>query len=169
MVIELDRAVYEGLLGCPWFSSCGLPEIPDVGLAVRPIQDASIAMASLASASWRDARTHAQGELTGYLAKNDYSTYGTHWNKLARESEELDRTLRSKVADSLVARGLERHFAQSVLVDVGRAVLEISFRKRFKRAPVFFERLLEVYRAGHVPCGWDGELDVWPQGTLLVH
>lgn len=169
MTIELDVEVYQRIQLFPWFAHCGEPGVVDMGVATQPILDIATAMSSLQSILWCDAKTHAQGELTAYLAGQDYAAYGEHWNTLAKQSEAFDESLAIQVTDALVTHGLEKDVAPLILVDVGRAALEISFRRKFRKAPVFFEQLLKVYEAGRLPCGWDGEIDDWPNGKLLVY
>ena len=86
---------------------------------------------------------------------------------------EIDARLRSalgiQMADLLQRQAWEESLTCFVMVNVNRAALEISYRKKFKKTPIFFERLLQVYEAGRLPCGWDGSLEEWPKGRLLVH
>jgi hypothetical protein len=56
-----------------------------------------------------------------------------------------------------------------ILLELNLAAMEVSYRRKFRKAPAFFERLLDIYEAGHLPCGWEGDLDHWPEGSLLVH
>lgn len=73
------------------------------------------------------------------------------------------------VADLLESRAWDQCLSMPILVDLNLAALEITYRRKFPKAPIFFGRLLEVYEAGHLPCGWVGDLDDWPNGELLVH
>ena len=56
-----------------------------------------------------------------------------------------------------------------MLVELNLAALEVTYRRKFANTPTFFEGLLEVYEAGRLPCGWEGDLENWPQGRLIVH
>jgi hypothetical protein len=169
MTIQLKNSIYQRLQTSPWFDRCGKIDVSDLGVDCKLVLNRAQVVQSMKSEVWSDVKTHAQGELTSYLAKVDYATYGTHWNKLAKESEGLDKTVAAKVSNSLEVHGLGKEIAELILVDIGHAVLEISFRSKFPEAPVFFEHLLQVYESGHLPCGWEGDLDDWPKGKLLVH
>jgi hypothetical protein len=85
----------------------------------------------------------------------------------------VDRDLRSALGAKLSKLLADREWEQSliylILLELNLAAMEISYRSMFRKAPLFFEALLEVYEAGHVPCGWDGDPDRWPEGKLLVH
>ena len=86
---------------------------------------------------------------------------------------EVDARVRSALGVQLAAllqgRAWEQSLSLPIVVNINRAALEITFRRRFPKAPVFFEQLLQVYEAGRLPCGWDGDLTGWPTGKLLVH
>jgi hypothetical protein len=169
VVIELARSIYKQLEDLDWFACCGSPDLPKLSFSVARVLDPEVAADSMSSAVWADAKTHAQGELTGYLARRDYQIYGTHWNKLAKETQSLDETIGASVERSLLVHRLKVEWAPLILTDIGRAALELAFRKRFRLTPVFFEQLLDVYLAGRLPCGWQGDIDRWPEGRLMVH
>jgi len=74
-----------------------------------------------------------------------------------------------QMAERLIAKAWDECLAAWILGHAALALMEMTYRRRFQKAPVFFETLLSVYESGHLPCGWDGELDCWPQGRLLVY
>ncbi len=43
-------------------------------------------------------------------------------------------------------------------------LMEAAYREVLLQ-PLFFDSLIQVYEAGHIPCGWDGE---WPNGQLVI-
>jgi hypothetical protein len=86
---------------------------------------------------------------------------------------EIDARVRSalgvQLAELLERKAWEQCLSFPIVVNTNRAALEITFRRKFPRAPVFFERLLQVYEAGRLPCGWDGRPEEWPIGKLVIH
>ena len=86
---------------------------------------------------------------------------------------EITRQVAASIGTRMVelrkAQAWEQCLITKILVTINRASLEMTYRQKFHRAPIFFERVLEVYEAGHLPCGWEGDLDDWPDGKLLVH
>jgi hypothetical protein len=165
---ESDRNFYSTVVDFPWFTGCGVSDVKVPG--VFRLAGRSEAVASIQSNAWFDILTVAQGDLTEYLSGTNYDVYGANWNRVAAESSNvLDALVRPVIAEALVNARLPESIAEIVLLDVGRAALERFFRKRFPKAPVFFTRLLEVYAAGHLPCGWTESVHSWPAGMLLVH
>lgn len=63
------------------------------------------------------------------------------------------------------SRSLGKRFLDVISFNVLLAIIEHEYRD-CRGAPAFCTHLLEVYRDGHLPCGWEG---VWPQGKLLFY
>lgn len=167
--MTLQETFFEAVDTVDWFASVGRPWAGPA-LAFTPVAAASDALASLVADSWIDAKTEAQGALTALLAQHHRNDYATRWNELAAQATaRLDASTRPVLQDRLQTLGWPVELTQPVLVDLTRAALEASYRTAFPKAPVFFEHLLSVYAAGHLPCGWFGDLNAWPQGRLLAY
>lgn len=202
--VNLDMKFYSRIAPIQWLSRCGDSSRPDLELPVQWVEDRAAALRSLFSPDWAGVNTHAMGQLTSYLAKSDYDTYGTTWNKLAKQSEavlkgqsgehRLQKALEAggwpeslahtplppitpgmraalgkQMADWLAAKAWDQCLSALILRQANLAALEVTYHQRFPGAPVFFDRLLRVYESGRLPCGWDGDLEVWPAGALMVH
>lgn len=166
--MELNSEVFVDLSAIAWFGRCGTELPNDLPFRVQRVPDISAAITSALGSSWQDARTEAQGDLTGYLAEHHYDAYD-YWNQLSRMSRDriqkeimpsVNEVLRDMRAQSL---------SDSVLLDLTRIALWFAYSKRFRRVPDFFETLLVVYEHGHLPCGWSGDLAQWPEGRLIVY
>lgn len=164
--MKLDPNFYDEIGTIQWFVNCG----NCVNLPTHPLraQSSEEALSFLGSPLWADVRTEAQGDLTGYLAKHHYTSYGGYWNNLAKESRaRLEKDLMPKLISSLAAVGLP-DITKDVMLDVNRAALEVSYAHRFPKIPRFFSRLLDVYRNGHLPCGWTEDMEKWPAGDIIA-
>lgn len=169
-MISLATDVHTRLETVPWLSMVGSRDNLRLGIAFTYVSNRTSAEQLYLSDHWSDVKTRAQGDLTGYLSKHHYNEYGSQWNDLARKSRTiLQGTAAAKVQAALVKVGLPPDMLRGILVDLNRAILEISFRRKFPKAPIFFENTLKLYEVGHLPCGWDGNLDKWPTGSLIVY
>lgn len=168
--MELDQGFFDRLAAIDWFCRVGQPDLGDLGFPVAYLTAKPEVVASALSEEWADVRTEAQGDLTGYLAKNHYDSYGGHWNRLGQASlVQLTEQIMPSVDRVLDLLALDADLSSSVLLDLNRAAIHAAYQKRFKRIPDFFARLFLVYAAGHLPCGWGGGLDAWPGGELVVY
>lgn len=145
-----------------WLSRCGEP-LPDLGLSMSLVRarDWAHATACLSDDAWGDIQLEAQNQLTEWLFTHARTKY-RGWNKLVdRHKEKVLKPLLKKLKKE---RRLGQVVLDSISWDVLSALMESSYLP--SRHPCFFFlELLEVYAAGHLPCGWEGE---WPQGGLIV-
>ena len=85
----------------------------------------------------------------------------------------VDRTARvslgAKVSELLDENDPKGAIEWQIVTNMNRAALEISYRSKFPKVPIFFENLLTVYASGRLPCGWAGDLNEFPKGELLVY
>jgi hypothetical protein len=168
-MMNLADDIYPTLESFPWMTLVGKSSVGQFDFDVNCTASSQIAKKLFYSNEWADAKTEAQGDLTGYLAKHHYSEYGSHWNNLAKQSRMLvEKSVSAKLTAALENNSLPSDMIQPMLVDINRAALEIAYRRKFPKAPVFFTRLLKIYEAGHLPCGWTGEMSDWPSGMLII-
>lgn len=167
--MQLDKSVITELQGVPWLQSCG-SNLPHELAGVQKALDERQALSLLGSDNWADARTEAQGDLTGYLSKHHYNAYGGYWNNLVREATKLTEAVAlQRLKSELQRRGWPDDVSKPIIVDLTRAVLEVSYRVKFRKAPAFFGTVLEIYKAGHLPCGWSGAMAKWPEGAIIAY
>jgi hypothetical protein len=77
------------------------------------------------------------------------------WNQYIDEANAVVRTnVLPRAKPALEAGSYEKLHRNLIVDDVKIALIEIQFRGL--GTPRFFENLLEVYEAGHLPCGWRG-------------
>lgn len=166
--MELNPEIFARFLALDWFSQCGVQSADDFPFPAERISSVADAIASGRSDRWTDAKTVAQGDLTGYLAKNHGESYGGHWNRLIKASRErIEQEVMPKVSESLTRISAES-LSGMVLLDLNRIAVHSAYSTRFRRVPDFFQRLLVVYERGHLPCGWSGNLASWPDGQLVI-
>ena len=131
-------------------------------MPIRQLNNWSEVRAAMADINWINATEEAQGQLTEYLSRKYPSDYQGVWNKLVREvRSKVDSTVAAKAEAVAAEHDLGQAFGDAVKWDVLNAVMEISYKS--KNPPHFFDKLLEVYRAGHYPCGME------INGTIVIY
>lgn len=166
--MELHAEIVRRLGEIDWFRGCGTQPPSDLPFHVKPAPDAATAIQSALGSLWRDARTEAQGDLTAYLAKN-HPEADCFWNELSTRARERIQGEVMPIVNEALGRISAESLWDVVLLDLNRIAIHSAYRKRFRRLPDFYERLLIVYERGHLPCGWVGDFDSWPEGQLLVY
>ena len=118
------------------------------------------------SSDWDDTILEARNLFVASLSENCESEL-KHWNKITRS---VRHYLNAEVLPELkVAHpdlNLGDNFVGNVQWNLLAAVMEDIYRECQLDSPRFFSELLNIYEAGHLPCGWiDGN---WPIGKLIV-
>lgn len=160
-MIKIDTVTISELVSIPWFKNCG--QTPTgLSMSVRQLNNWIEVRAAAADLNWINATEEAQGQLTEYLSCKYPNDYQGIWNRLVREvRSNVDSTVVAK-ADAVAAEyNLGQAFVDAVKWDVLNAVMEISYKS--KHPPCFFDKLLEIYRAGHYPCGLEDD------GTIVIY
>lgn len=125
---------------------------------------------------WNDVFKQSQSLLSEFvLGRLTAALEGGEWPAslaqipLPEMTPQVSASIGKRMTELRAAKAWDQCLLTKILVNVSRAGLEITYRRKFHRAPIFFERLLEVFEGGGLPCGWEGDLDDWPNGILLVH
>lgn len=167
--MELVQEIYGKLGAIEWFERCGSPSILHLELEAVPAVSLREALSAIESPNWQDARTEAQGDLTAYISKTRSHLYGGHWNRLAKESRQIMQTRIMPAVNYALQQLDATRISDSVLLDLNRIALHAAYRKQCPRLPRFFEDLFAVYANGQLPCGWQGNMNAWPTGRLVVY
>lgn len=160
----MDEAFAADVETIRWFSAVGEP-LPLFSIPALAVASKDDALARCSDPAWEDVTLEARNRLTVFLSMH-YRDRESEWN-------EITDAAKSRIVTPLVNRvwkpfadqhRLGRVFVDCVSWDVLAAIMEHEYRDCTGR-PFFFLHLLDVYRAGHFPCGWSGE---WPEGKLLA-
>lgn len=165
------EAFAAALAGVPWLERCGAspllpPQLP-LGPAGQGLPWRSVPLARVAADAgrWGAVALDARNALTRHLARACPGPF-RRWNAVAQAMEDaVVVPLRPVWAARAAALGCGAGVADAVAWDVLGAAMEHAYAGCAGR-PAFFTGLLAVYRAGHLPCGWQGRR--WPHGTLVV-
>ena len=155
MSMQIPAAAIERLLRIDWFANIGKP----ASLAgVRQIEQSDLG-SSLASDAWEATTLEARNAITGRLARLHPIKYQA-WNELAGQAKTALQPLWQKLPVALADN--------ATLADLQwilhAYLMEAAYREVLLQ-PLFFDSLIKVYEAGHIPGGWDGE---WPNGQLVI-
>ena len=117
-----------------------------------------------AEGKWEATILEARNALTEHLDDRCCEEY-QEWNNLAVIARDVVAEAVTPAVSSFIrSHDLSENILNCVHWDIANAIMEASYA-RF-RPPRFFLDLLNVYEAGHFPCGWQGE---WPSGKLIVY
>lgn len=153
----MSEQAFTRLAQIQWFSRAGQPTtLSDV----RQVDNLEAFVASIDGQQWEDTTLEARNDITGRLASKFPQLQ--NWNTLARQFKpELDKLIENIPLQHSDSTSLKADLQWNLF----SYLMEDHYKDKLKK-PLFFERLICIYEAGYIPCGWEGE---WPQGRLVIY
>lgn len=155
---EFDT-LHRALPEIPWLPNTGKTTPISLPFPYRFADSASEAYALIAAADWENWTLERRNELTAFLSDH-FPARDAEWSAIARRARSIvDEEVAPASARALT--DLPPAAIAALTWDVANALMEAAYRDC--RPPLFFTHLVEVYRAGHLPVGWDTE-----RGALVI-
>jgi hypothetical protein len=154
-------------LEIPWFSAIAMDNAEPLRgqLTLLRVNSIADALAGVATDSWADFRLERRNDLTKTIAVR-LQHRDSEWNKCASAFREyFDREASALLRGALERHGLPQHILSVIAWDIICYWQEINYLDVAR--PGFFHGLFEVYRAGHLPCGWKG-IDIESASDAVV-
>lgn len=157
--MKISQLAIDRLSKINWFVNLGMATtLP----GVIQTKSLSLFIKGLKSDEWESATLEAGNEITGFLAKKHTSKYQC-WNSLVKDAKKVvENDIIPKITfpESEIVT-----MTESLKWDLMNFLLEDA-NSSLLQEPFFFDRLISVYEAGHMPCGWSG---TWPAGKLVIY
>lgn len=145
---------WEFLATVEWFSRCGIESDVSRESAIK----------SISSADWEEFTLERRNDITAHLATAHWNREH-EWNKITKGVRGYtDAEVFPRMIEAATAQGFPDKVVRQVQWDVCSFIQEEIYASW--RVPRFFNRLADIYREGHLPCGWIGE---YPDGHLIQH
>lgn len=165
MDMKIDLAFIEHLYQIPWFENCG-NDTQDFGLCVKNKDEV---IKRISSMKWSNTVLDFQGDITSKLCLRQIHGEGDEykcWNELVNEF----KTLYLPKLDAIWSEKLKplELDTKQVMDDIRFNVLGLTVIHTYNSIieyGEFFSKMLLIYEARHLPCGWYGKKDF---GTFYV-
>ncbi len=119
----------------------------------------------IASIKWENVCLEAEGDFTAYLHKNHKEDYNKYWNDMVRKiKSEYINTIAEDIMNALG----DFEGKDDIIIDMKANLVSlfmIHFYSEHYKSD-FYDKMLKIYLAGHVPCGWSGK---YPEGRFQVY
>lgn len=148
---------------CPWLKNCGTDVERAYNFDVYAITDIKDVCKRLNSLEWENFCLDRRNDLTSFLFRNYRKDYG-NWNNTVRL---VKKEYIISISDSVMQVLQQREWPNSMVDDISFNLLCIFMANNYSElySDVFWDRMLNVYLSGHLPCGWVGN---YPEGKLIV-
>ena len=162
-MVELKSEFVENVANCHWFSRCGMRD--EFSFEVDYLDEAECVEQYIASSKWENVCLEKRGDFTSYLSLNYREEYRKSWNVLVREvKEKFFPSVLDKVQCSLREKDLPLSCVDDIKFNLLNLFMFNFYSDYYKDE--FWDNMLAIYLAGHLPCGWSGK---FPEGKFIVY
>ena len=157
--MKISQLAIDRLNKINWFVNLGMATtLP----GVIQTKSLSLFIKGLKSDEWESATLEAGNEITGFLAKKHTSKY-QYWNSLVKDAKKVvENDIIPKITFPESEKGT---VTENLKWDLVNFLLEDAYSSLLQE-PFFFDGLISVHEAGHMPCGCSG---TWPAGKLVIY
>lgn len=160
-MMKLRASLLKEIEKIRWFSNVGL-EI-EFNSKLHQVKSWRECESYFVSDDWEEVTLEARNNLTQFLRDGNSRAF-SEWNALIEEGQDFLKNAVIPVIGGLDLPVDEKAILMScVRWDLLSCLMEDAYSE-FK-PPVFFANILEIYKSGHFPCGWQGR---WPEGNLVI-
>ncbi len=161
--MEISIAFIKLIMDCELLCRCG--EKDDLGFDVEYVDSEKKAKRMISSVKWENICLEVSGDFTEFLSRNHKDIFNKNWNVVVRQ---IKSKYMNEIQTKVEMNWKDEKTKQRVIDDVQFNILTlfmIDYYSDYYQSD-FFDRMLKIYLAGHLPCGWIGE---YPNGKFIVY
>jgi hypothetical protein len=163
MASERTEALIARLVPVEFFRAAGTVE--GVPAGVSQVKSWKEALAPSRVKKFDEVKLEARGDMTAELSNHHAERYNGRWNELTREIRpRVIGTFEARCTEFASKHGLSADLWNGTRWDILGACMECEYADIVEAG--FYARLMDIYVAGHFPCGWTG--GVYPSGQLEI-
>jgi hypothetical protein len=160
--IKLDVNIVEAIHGIDYFSKMGQPTSTIEGFRCEFVPSAQDVQKSLDGMRWENFRLDRNGDITVFLSLHRLNK---DWNLYAKAARaEIAPYVTSKAGQLSLEDGFAKAVGDNAVYDALSIVMSMVYQKEIRSE--FYERMFQIYKAGHLPCGWHGKPE---KGHFLIY
>ena len=140
-----------------WFDKAGQDTYgKDLGLPVKTVGSQEEMLQNLESIAWGNFILYAKNRLSWYI-KKFYPEHGKDWNDVARRGHGWYGQYNALITEAANKKAI----TQTVLpyckaIFISYYLEQYYYNNVSKEIPMHFDRIITIFVAGHIPCGWQG-------------
>ena len=163
MRMIIEKEFVETILNCQWLQRCG--QIDNLGFDVEYLSSKRDVEKNINATKWENICLERKGDFTTYLLKNHKAQYNKYWNEEVRRIKEQ---YISKISEKVNIALTNSDLSVDILDDIKMNILSIFMLEYYSEyySSDFYNKMMKIYLAGHLPCGWIGE---YPNGKFIVY
>lgn len=161
--MKIEEKFIKQVMECNWLKNCG--KEGDFGFEVEYIKSQSKVKKLINGIKWENICLEECGDLTAFLHIHYNEDYNKYWNEMVKK---IKKDYISVISESLEAALQDNKDKDSIIIDIKSNLVTIfmlNFYSEYYKSD-FYDKMLEIYLSGHLPCGWNGD---YPEGSFIVY
>ena len=163
--IILDETIINEMTEIEYFSCIGIPFTSITDFQCEYIPTIEQVMQTIDGIKWENKRLDEYGNISAYLCKNHKEVYNSQWNKTVAEvKSSIIPAVDNQIEKLYVGLKIRKTLTDNIRYDILGIAMALVYRDYIKSE--FYLRLLQIYKSGHIPCGWKGKNE---HGYFLIY
>ena len=162
--MRLDTERKERLLKIDWLSNCGSQDVLNLTNEYIYIKKTKEIEKILDGVKWGNTCMNVVNDLTVYLSFHHQDLYH-YWNPMVDEAKD---DIISVVSQQIIERcnnlGIPEKMVDYIKSNIVNIAVTYSYKQYYELE--FYNDMLKIYEAGHLPCGWLGK---YPGGKFKIY
>lgn len=156
--------LYEKFMNCNWFEKCGSREEVYENLDYIWAKNIKDVDKNINSIKWENTCIEEMNEITAYLDMN-CPQLSILWNEQVKSIKTM---YIPEIEEKLKQAVVKYSLPEIVFIDARANVLLIFICDFYSEQyhSEFYERMLEIYLSGHLPCGYKGRFQ---KGSIIIY
>lgn len=161
--MEIRKEFIDKMLNCPWLQSCGNKD--KLEFDVEYLNHWEEVEKNISTIKWENLCIDRNGDFSAFLCINHDEEYNKYWNdEVDIIKEEYLCIIEDKINPILIDNKLSDKILNNMKWNI-ISLFMLEFYSEFYTSE-FYEDMLKIYLAGHLPCGWSGK---YPKGKFMVY
>ncbi len=165
MDMKLDKDITDRLLKINWLSTCGSQEKMNLTNEYVYIKNKKDIQKTVEGVKWGNTCMNATNELTVFLSLHHVDKYH-FWNPMVYNAKDvIVSNVAQVIKDRCKELSIPDKMVDYIFSNIVNIVVTYSYKQYYEL--VFYDDLLKIYEAGHLPCGWIG--GKYPNGKFKIY
>jgi len=161
--MSLKKSLASDLIRINWLSNCGRK---DARFPCRYAADWIECNMLLEDPGWESTTLEASNEISEFLSINHRDAF-QKWHDLSEFGRGfIEEKVMPRLVSATHGKPLSDVLFDCIKWDILHAIIEHEYLDLLPK-PCFFMTLFDVYRSGHLPCGWEN--GSWPNGNVVIY
>jgi hypothetical protein len=161
----MDANIVDALERIDYFSKIGEAVSDIARFKVMSVRNIENAIKSMGNQKWENIQLEEDGDISVWLFKNNHKdAYNRRNDYVTAAKESILPKIETKIKQLPFSEDIVKTIEINISFNIVGIAVALCYRQYVRSE--FYERMLQIYQSGHIPCGWQGKMK---KGCFLVY